>query len=261
VNNGPTLSSKPANGLAPVPFEVPERTARLLNLNVGLNSFSVNHSYDYRDQLRALTNAKGHGFLDAIPALADKAAAALAPIDRQTLLDRLTMLGMSMPNGKSNEQVTAWMHETARLLSDLPQGVLFDAIDECVKEPGRTFCPSVGEIREKAAKDLHRKEAHAARLRILANLIAEGVEIPEWVQPTRMGMNGPEPVPTEAETQCTPEQAAAILKEFGLPTSYGEKLAGFLKPEPPMSRADMIATGKVPPPIKPDAPDTHTMPC
>lgn len=254
MNNGPTLSSKPANGLALVHFEVPERTARLLNLNVGLNSFSINHSYDYRDQLRALTNAKHHGFLDAIPALADKAAAALAPVDRQTLLNRLTMLGMSMPNGKSNEQVTAWMHETARLLSDLPQGVLFDAIDECVKEPGRTFCPSVGEIRDKAAKDLHRKEAHAARLRILANLIAEGVEIPDWVAP-------PHYTPPEPEPNCTPEQAAEILKEFGLPTAYGEKLAGFLKPEPTMSRADMIAAGKVPPPIKPDAPDTQTMPC
>lgn len=202
--------------------------------------------------MRALTIAKHQGFLDAIPALADKAAAALAPVERQTLLDRLTMLGMSMANGKDSDQVKAWLHETARLLSDLPQGVLFDAIDECVKEPGRVFCPSVGEIRDRAAQTLHRKEAHSARLRLLANLIAEGLEIPEWAAP-------PNYKPAEPEPFCTPEQAASILAEFSLPAAYGERLAGFLKPEAPMSRADMIAVGKVPPPIKPDAPDTYAM--
>lgn len=206
--------------------------------------------------MRALTLAKHQGFLDAIPSLADKAAEALTPIERQPLLDRLTMLGMSMANGKSNEQVTAWMHETARLLSDLPQGVLFDAIDECVKEPGRVFCPSVGEIREKAATDLHRKEAHAARLRLLAKLIAEGVEIPDWVAPPHYKRPEPEPVWNPA-----PGEIAAILAEHGLSGSLGEKVAGFLKPEPPMSRADMIAAGRVPPPINPDKPDPYAMAC
>ncbi|MDP9424017.1 MAG: hypothetical protein M3Q19_14510 [Pseudomonadota bacterium] len=230
---------------------MPERIVKALGLNVGLSSFSSDYSYDHRDQLRALSRARNEGFLEAIPAIADKAAAALLPVERQPLIDRLTMLGMSMANGKDSDQVRAWLHETARLLADLPQSVLFDAIDECVKEPGRVFVPSVGEIREKASASLRRKESHAARLRRLAMLIEEGMEIPEWQDPATAWASSAPPPP---EPVCTPEQAAAILKEYGLPSSYGEKLAGYLQPEPPKSRADMIAEGRMPPPLKTEPP-------
>jgi hypothetical protein len=213
---------------------------------------------EYPSQLKALARAKHMGMLAAIPALADKAAAALVPVDHNELVDRLTMLGMSMANGKDAEQVRAWLHETARLLSDLPKRVLFDAIDDCVKEPGRVFVPSVGEIRERAASSLQRAERIAARLRLLAKLIAEGVDLPEWVEPTAGRFTIPPATEPEKEV-CTPEQAAAILAEFGLSSSYGAKLAGMLKPEPEKSRADYIAEGREPPPLKPKEPDHWAM--
>lgn len=207
-------------------------------------------------QSRALARAKHEGFLDAIPVMAQKALAALAPVEHQPLIDRLTMLGMSMANGRSDAQVHAWLHETARMLSDLPQHVLFDAIDQCVKEPGRVFVPSVGEIREKASARLAKEERRAARLAGYAKLIAEGVEIPEWVAPPPPMWGDPQPEP---EPNCTPEEAAAILKEYGLPSSYGQKLASYLNPERSRTRAELLADGICPPPINPEKPDPYAI--
>lgn len=195
--------------------------------------------------MKALSRAKHEGALDALPALADKAAASLTPVEYGALIDRLTLLGMSMAAGKDSDQIKAWLHETARLLSDLPQAVLFDAIDECVKEPGRVFAPSVGEIRDKAAEPLRRREREAARLRWLTNLVAEGTDIPEWAEPEPWPGR-----PERTEPDCTPEQAAAILAEFGLKGSSGDKLAAMLTPEKPKTRADYIAEGRDPPPLK-----------
>lgn len=211
-------------------------------------------SYDYHSEIGGLSRAKAEGWLGAIPALAEKARAALVPVEPQALIDRLTMLGMSMANGKDAEQVKAWLHETARLLADLPQFVLFDAIDDLVKEPGRVFLPSVGEIREKAAARLQKEERRAARLARHAKLIAEGVTIPDYQPPRPTWSDEPE---KRDEPNCTPEQAAAILKEFGLPSTFSA--AAYLKPEPPKSRADLIAEGITPPPIRADKPDPYAM--
>ena len=218
-------------------FEVPPHIARHLG-------------GEYPAQLRTLSVAKHEGWLEIIPQLAEKALAALVPVEGKALVNRLTMLGMSMANGKDREQITAWLHETARLLADLPQSVLFDAIDECVKEPGRVFVPSVGEIREKASDTLQKREREAARLNRLANLIAEGVEIPEYIPPEPI--DWALPTAERREPNVTPEEAAAILEEFGLKSSMGSKLAGMLKPAQPKSRNEMIAEGREPPPINPD---------
>lgn len=204
----------------------------------------------YASGKKALARAKHEGLLDAIPALADRAAAALQPVDSKRLLDRLTLLGMTMLHGKSAEEQRAWLHETVRLLSDLPERIVFDAVDSCVKEPGRVFAPTVGEILAKAGPVLERAERQAANLRQLANLIAEGVEIPEY-EPDPWGrpLNHPEVKP------CSGEEADAILREFGLRGSpQGDKLAGMLAPDKPKSRSDYIAAGEVPPPIVPPEP-------
>jgi hypothetical protein len=223
---------------SPARFEIPAHIASALAL--------CGSYFEYADQVRGLARAKHDGFLEAIPALADRALAALAPVDEKALLDRLTMLGMSMAHGKAPEEQTAWLHEATRLLSDLPQAIVFDAIDECVKEPGRVFAPSVGEIRAKAAGPLQQREREAARLRRLAILIAEGAEIPDWIRPDYVASAPPPPEPV-----CTPEEATAILAEFGIKSLFAEKLAGMLKPEQPKSRADMIAEGIEPPCIVP----------
>lgn len=202
-------------------------------------------SFEYPHQLSALSRAKSKGFLDAIPALADAAAAALGQVDHKRLLDRLTMLGMSMANGKSADEQKAWLHETTRLLADLPEAILFDAIDTCVMEPGRVFLPSIGEIRDKAAEPLRRAEREAAHLRRLALLIREGVTIPDWVQPSTLRLD-PEP----EKKIVTPEERRAILAEYGL--GENGSLASLLNPERPKTRAEWIAEGKEPPPIKTD---------
>lgn len=192
---------------------------------------------------RALSRAKHEGYLEAIPSMAERALAALEPVENKMLIDRLTLLGMSMANGMDNEMVRAWLHETARLLGDLPQSVLFDAIDDCVKEPGRSFLPSVGEIREKAANDLHRRERIAANLNALARLIREGVEVADYVPPASpWGMT-----PTKPVAYCTGEEAARIMKEEGLGGGLAGLLADKLKQEPEKTRADYIAEGREPP--------------
>lgn len=215
-------------------------------------SLDISYDYEYSDAMRALSRAKHDGFLEVIPQLAAKAIAASVPVEHQPLIDRLTMLGMSMMHGKDSAQIQAWLHETARLLGDIPEGVLFDAIDGCVQEPGRVFVPSVGEIRERASEALRKQERRAARLNRLATLIAEGVQIPDWVDPPKWGEARSE---FREDDRCTPEQAKAILAEFGLPSGFSDKLAGLLQPEPPKSRADLIAEGSEPPPIgkTPDA--------
>ena len=158
-----------------------------------------------------------------------------------------------MPGGKDSAQIKAWLHETARLLSDMPQAILFNAIDDCVKEPGRRWPPTVGEIRDKAAQPWQRQGREAARLRRLVNLMAEGVEIPAWAQPA-WGTS-----PRQAEPVCTPDEAQAILKEFGLRGDFGDNLAGMLTPEKPMTATDYIAEGRDPPPIKPERRDPWEM--
>ena len=204
--------------------------------------------------LKALSKARAEGYdLALIPELARLALLALQPVEHGALVDRLTMLGMSMANGKDSDQVRAWLHETARLLSDLPQGILSDAIDECVKEPGRVFVPSVGEIREKAAPILAREEYAAARLQQLARLIEEGAEIPEWVPPRSYRLEpGPE---FRAEDRCTPEEARKILAENGFHSHFADKMAERLGEQlsgPPKTRAELIAEGITPPPLNTD---------
>lgn len=212
------------------------------------------YGWDGTGELRALSVAKRDGYLDQLEALAEAAAEALEPVDHKRLIDRLTLLGMTMLHGKAEDQITAWLHETTRLLESegLPEAVLFNAIDECVKEPGRRWCPTVGEILDKVSEPLQTACREAANLRRLADLVAEGVAIPDW-----------EPLPYQApvvekpKEYVTPEEARQILREHGLlGTRCGEAVEnlmvnGNLPDSKPKSRADYIREGKVPPPIVP----------
>src|SRR4051794_14621369 len=93
------LGSKPAHrSLAPLPFEIPPQVSTLLVLSFG-------GSFQQDSAMRALAQAKHEGFINAIPALAGKALEALQPCPQNALVDRLTLLGMSMANGKDAEQI------------------------------------------------------------------------------------------------------------------------------------------------------------
>ena len=184
--------------------------------------------------LRTLSRAKHEGLLGDIPRLAQCALAALNPVPPQVLLDRLTMLGMSMIRGMTDPERKAWLHETGRLLSDLPEAIVLEAIDECVKEPGRAFAPTVGEIRAKALPPLEQAKVLSANLQNLARLVADGVEIPDYQEPRRL------PLPEEPKEVWRPEpgETAAILAEVGLRgTAMGDKLAAMVEPSGPSKLA------------------------
>lgn len=216
--------------------------------------------WDHPDAVRGIARLKRDGLVDTIPALSTAAIAALAPVSTTALVDRLTLLGLSMPGGKDGPQMSAWLHETGRLLHDLPEDILFNAIDECVKEPGRIFVPTVGEIREKAAGPLRQRERTAARLRKMAILIEDGEDIP----PAEPEMKWSWPVKEEVfdeSTRCTPEEAAAICAEFGLSSTATAMATRHLGPAKAPTRADYIALGVDPSILDRNREPSGEMPC
>lgn len=162
-----------------------------------------------------------------------------------------------MLHGKCADEQAAWLHETARLLQDYPQAILFDAIDACVKEPGRVFAPTVGEIIAKLEQPLRDAEVEAAHLRELAMRLAEGVEIPDYEPPAAPTWEAGPEAPTE---YCSPEDARAILAEVfsGRESPLGAALEGMAaalgNADKPKTRADYIREGKVPPTPRPHEP-------
>jgi hypothetical protein len=99
----------------------------------------------------------------ALPRLIDAHEAALRPVSSDWLQKRLRLLWKSsVVNGSLD--ATAWLHETGRLLADIPQDILSDAIDRCVKESDRGFMPTVGQIRAVADPKFRLREMHARRL-------------------------------------------------------------------------------------------------
>jgi len=123
---------------------------------------------------------------------------ALAPCGNDWLQKRLRLLWKSSPVGGSID-ATAWLHETGRLLADLPQDILAAAIDQAVMKSERGFMPGVGEIRALAEPELAKRRLAKWRLEQVA----------------AHKRTAPVP-PTE---RCSPEQAAAILKEVGVNTN------------------------------------------
>ena len=72
-----------------------------------------------------------------VPGLAEQAEATLAPVNGQWLKDRLSTMYLAMSNDRDADRATAWLHETIRLLADLPQDIVGQAIDEAVKKEFR----------------------------------------------------------------------------------------------------------------------------
>lgn len=130
-----------------------------------------------------------------VPALVAAHARALAPAAKEWLADRLWLLWKSSPI-KPQVEAKAWLHETGRLLRDLPQDILATAIDEAVMKSERGFMPTVGEVR--AIADPRFRERNLAKWRL------------EQVR----SYKGRENLATDR--RCTPEEAAVIRKEVGI---------------------------------------------
>lgn len=99
----------------------------------------------------------------ALPRLIAAHDAALSPVSGDWLQKRLRLLWKSSTPAGSLD-ATAWLHETGRLLSDLPQDILAEAIDQAVMQSERGFMPSVGQIRAIAEPRLRDRQRAAARL-------------------------------------------------------------------------------------------------
>lgn len=130
-----------------------------------------------------------------VPSLIDAHTRALAPCHSDWLQKRLRLLWKSLAVS-GNIDATAWLHETGRMLSDLPQDILAGAIDQTVMEAGRVFVPTVGEIRAIAEPELGKRRLAKWRL--------EQIQAHKRADPI---------APTE---RCTPEEADRIRREAGI---------------------------------------------
>jgi len=109
----------------------------------------------------------------------------LQPVAVEWLADRLGLMWNAMGHSRDPGVATAWLHETTRLLSDIPGDIAADAIDEAVKASERGFMPSVGEIRKFADPMVAKRKRALVRLNAVTNYQArkpEEVERPSSTQ-------------------------------------------------------------------------------
>lgn len=92
----------------------------------------------------------------------------LQPVESNWLAERLRILWKSSTPAQSLD-ATVWLHETGRLLSDLPKGILASAIDEAVKTSTKGFMPGVGQIRAIAEPEADLLRRNVERLRMVVN--------------------------------------------------------------------------------------------
>ena len=136
-------------------------------------------------------------FRGDVNAAAARLAKGLQPVGYTWLKERLTMLWEHKPKAEAQREAKAagWLGETVRFLMDYPQDILAHAIDAAAGS--NQFLPDVSEIKAVADPILNKRKLCAARLREMALPEQQAELIAE-----------PEP--------CSPEAAAAIIKEFGL---------------------------------------------
>ena len=150
--------------------------------------------------------------IDPRPLLsAHRLALANAPSD--WLQKRLRLLWKSS-TPSSNLDAASWLHETGRLLCDIPQDILAWAIDEAVKQSERGFMPGVGPIRALAQPKLEDRRQNAERLRQLV----------EMIERPKVAIPAPAPEPEKIWTQAEVDEANALFVKLGVATRY--RLAG-----------------------------------
>jgi hypothetical protein len=137
--------------------------------------------------------------------LAIQHRASLRPVEQDWLRQRLTLMGAAFGHERNPDRATAWLHETRRLLSDLPGDILAHAIDEAIKGSDRGFMPQVGQIRAIADPMRSDREREALRLEAIVKLIERPC-----------ARSAPDAAAETTTEWCTPEQASAIIEEFGI---------------------------------------------
>ena len=99
--------------------------------------------------------------------------ASLHPCNRDWLKKRLSAMALAFGHERDPERLAAWLSETGRLLLDLPQDILADAIDEAIKRSERGFRPAVGQIRAIADPAAAIRRQQADRLDAMARVITK----------------------------------------------------------------------------------------
>lgn len=146
------------------------------------------------DVAQCIRELRRDGQLAHVPICIARLENALLPVDGKWLEDRLTIMWTAMGHSRDPRVSAAWLHETIRLLSDLPGDIAADAIDEAIKASERGYMPSVGAIRKIAEPMVAKRKRALARLRAVVTY-------------TRTD-------PVEVK-RPTPEQVAEILRENG----------------------------------------------
>jgi len=137
------------------------------------------------------------------PALLAHLDAGLRPVPSEWLAERLRILWKSsVPS--NNLDAKSWVHETGRLLSDLPTDIVAEAIDTAVRNSLRGFMPTVGEIRAIAVPLFERRKQQVDRMRVVVHGELARPRYP-WEPPERN---------IAPEDLCSPEQAAQILRDL-----------------------------------------------
>jgi hypothetical protein len=129
---------------------------------------------------------------------------------------RLTALGMTMAPNRQAAEASIWLHETKRLLSDLPADILCHAIDTLQKR--LKFLPTVAEIREVADPIIGRRRREFSRLDAMRRYVESGQPIPKRIEsaiPAAPQHKADEPMTAEHT-----EEMNAIFAKIGAATRY-----------------------------------------
>lgn len=166
------------------------------------------------DSVRALVRLRDAGCEDQIPQLAERMREACLPCQHDRLVKRLTALGMTMAPNRPVPEATVWVHELARLLADLPEDVVYQAIDDHQRES--RFLPTVAEIRERADPIMDHRRRQVARLDAMARYLRSGQTIPRLKPPE------PPKKPGDPMTAAEIAETNARLERLGATTRYRE---------------------------------------
>lgn len=160
---------------------------------------------------------------DALRAASNAYLAAQRPSDhtqRQAILGELRLKTISRNEG--DQETIARFRLLCDDLADVPADTLRQACKAYANTPGARYFPTAGELRAFTGPLMTENHARAYRLKLMAKESDKAFR---------------------DEDRCTPEQAAAILAEFGIKGEQAKKLTNHLGPPRNPTREDYIAMG------------------
>ncbi|MDF0543354.1 hypothetical protein PX699_13430 [Sphingobium sp. H39-3-25] len=189
---------------------------------------------DWDDYNRAYAKRKMLDDATDIPSELRAANESVMPVQTSWLADRLRLVWKSTTPTNAME-AKAWLHETGRLTKHLPQDIAAHAIDEA--QCASRFTPTAAEILAHANPILAERHRQRKRLDSIVNGGIADQRSP-WEQ---------DATPNRATDVCTPEEAAAIMAEFGIGSAFESKSYGIdtsnLRGPREVTVADYVALG------------------